>query len=82
MPALAAAAFAAGLLRGVHCVGMCGGTWLDVLGESFLCDWLPDAIGHAKARGIPFAFLTTNGSAATPERVRACMPGSTRSSSR
>jgi len=43
------------------------------LGESFLCDWLPDAIGHAKARGIPFAFLTTNGTAATPERVRACM---------
>ncbi|HET9469836.1 MAG TPA: radical SAM/SPASM domain-containing protein [Usitatibacter sp.] len=43
------------------------------LGESFLCDWLPDAIGHAKARGIPFAFLTTNGSSATPERVKACM---------
>jgi pyruvate-formate lyase-activating enzyme len=43
------------------------------LGESFLCEWLPDAIGHAKARGIPYAFLTTNGSLATPERVRACM---------
>src|SRR5512140_2719848 len=43
------------------------------LGESFLCDWLPDAIGHAKARGIPYAFLTTNGSLATPERVKACM---------
>lgn len=43
------------------------------LGESFLCDWLPDAIGHAKARGIPYTFLTTNGSLATPERVKACM---------
>jgi hypothetical protein len=43
------------------------------LGESFLCEWLPDAIGHAKARGIPYAFLTTNGSLATPERVKACM---------
>lgn len=46
---------------------------LFFLGESFLCDWLPDAIGHAKARGIPYAFLTTNGSLATPERVKACM---------
>lgn len=43
------------------------------IGESFLCDWLPDAIGHAKARGIRYVFLTTNGSLATPEKVRACM---------
>lgn len=43
------------------------------LGESFHCDWLADAIGHAKARGIPYAYLTTNGSLATPERVKACM---------
>jgi MoaA/NifB/PqqE/SkfB family radical SAM enzyme len=46
---------------------------LFFLGESFLCDWLPDAIGHAKARGIPYTFLTTNGSLATPARVKACM---------
>ena len=46
---------------------------LFYIGESFMCDWLPDAIGHAKARGIRYAFLTTNGSLATPERVQACM---------
>ena len=46
---------------------------LFFLGESFLCEWLPDAIGHAKARGIRYTFLTTNGSLATPERVKACM---------
>jgi hypothetical protein len=43
------------------------------IGESFLCDWLPDAIGHAKARGIRYAFLTTNGSLASADRVKACM---------
>ena len=46
---------------------------LFYIGESFMCDWLPQAIGHAKERGIRYAFLTTNGSLATPERVRACM---------
>jgi MoaA/NifB/PqqE/SkfB family radical SAM enzyme len=46
---------------------------LFFIGESFMCDWLPDAIGYAKGRGIRYAFLTTNGSLATPERVRACM---------
>jgi MoaA/NifB/PqqE/SkfB family radical SAM enzyme len=46
---------------------------LFFLGESFLCEWLPDAIGHAKARGIRYAFLTTNGSLATPGLVKACM---------
>jgi len=43
------------------------------IGESFMCEWLPDAIEYAKTRGIRYAFLTTNGSLATPERVRACM---------
>ena len=43
------------------------------IGESFLCDWLPEAIDYAKGRGISYVFLTTNGSLATPERVRACM---------
>jgi hypothetical protein len=43
------------------------------IGESFTCKWLPEAIAEAKAAGFPYVFLTTNGSAATPERVRACM---------
>ncbi|MGE5097928.1 MAG: radical SAM protein [Betaproteobacteria bacterium] len=46
---------------------------LFFIGESFMCDWLPDAVAHAKARGIRYAFLTTNGSLATPQLVRACM---------
>ena len=46
---------------------------LFFIGESFMCDWLPEAIAFAKHRGIRYAFLTTNGSLATPERVRACM---------
>ncbi len=44
------------------------------LGESFLCDWLPDAIRYAKqACGYPHVFLTTNGRLATPDRMRECM---------
>ncbi len=44
------------------------------LGESFMCDWLPEAIHYAKhVAGIPYIFLTTNGSLSTPERVEACM---------
>jgi MoaA/NifB/PqqE/SkfB family radical SAM enzyme len=43
------------------------------IGESFMCDWLPDAIRFAKGRGIKYVFLTTNGSLATPARVSACM---------
>ena len=43
------------------------------IGESFMCDWLPEAIAFAKKRGIKYVFLTTNGSLATPERVKACM---------
>ena len=43
------------------------------IGESFMCEWLPAAIEYAKARGVRYAFLTTNGSLATAERVRACM---------
>lgn len=46
---------------------------LFYLGESFLCDWLEDAIAYAKRDcGYPYVFLTTNGSLATPERLRAC----------
>ena len=43
------------------------------IGESFTCKWLPDAIWEAKKVGFPYVFLTTNGSAATPDRVRQCM---------
>jgi MoaA/NifB/PqqE/SkfB family radical SAM enzyme len=44
------------------------------LGESFLCDWLPEAIRYAKREcGYPYVFLTTNGRMATRERVRACI---------
>lgn len=43
------------------------------IGESFVCGWLPEAIREAKEVGFPYVFLTTNGSAASPHRVRACM---------
>lgn len=43
------------------------------IGESFTCKWLPEAIREAKEAGFPYVFLTTNGSAATPERVKECM---------
>jgi len=46
---------------------------LFFIGESFICDFLADAIAFAKGRGIRYAFLTTNGSLATPDRVRQCM---------
>ena len=45
---------------------------LFFIGESFMCDWLADAIAFAKGRGMRYTFLTTNGSLATPERVQAC----------
>jgi len=46
------------------------------LGESFLCDWLPEAIRYAKEDcGFPYVFLTTNGRLATPERIKACLEG-------
>ena len=43
------------------------------IGESFLCQWLPDAIREAKEVGFPYVFLTTNGSAATPQKIQRCM---------
>jgi len=47
---------------------------LFYLGESFLCEWLPDAVRYAKRDcGFQYVFLTTNGRLATPERVRACI---------
>ena len=47
---------------------------LFYVGESFLCEWLPDAIRYAKeACKYPYVFLTTNGVSATAERVRAAL---------
>lgn len=47
---------------------------LFYLGESFMVPWLPDAIAYAREIcGYPYVFLTTNGSLATRDRVRACM---------
>lgn len=47
---------------------------LFYIGESFLCDWLPDAIRYAKEEcGYPYVFLTTNGRLATPGRVHQCI---------
>ena len=46
---------------------------LFFIGESFMCPWLDEAILYAKSRGIRYAFLTTNGSLATPDRVAACL---------
>lgn len=46
---------------------------LFYLGESFLCDWLEEAIAFAKRDcGFPYVFLTTNGSLATPDRLETC----------
>lgn len=43
------------------------------IGESFTCPWLPEAIAEAKDAGFPYVFLTTNGAAAAPHKVEACM---------
>ncbi len=43
------------------------------LGESFILDWLPDAIKAAKDEGFPYVFITSNGSLCTPDKVKACM---------
>lgn len=42
------------------------------IGESFTCKWLPEAIREAKEVGFPYVFLTTNGSACTPKRLKEC----------
>ena len=46
---------------------------LFYFGESFLVKWLPEAVKLAKETGFKYVFLTTNGSASTPERIRLCM---------
>lgn len=46
---------------------------LFFIGESFTCKWLPEAIKEAKDVGFEYVFLTTNGTAASPDRVKQCM---------
>lgn len=47
---------------------------LFYIGESMLCKWLPEAVYEVKHEvGFPYVFLTTNGSAASPQKVQACM---------
>jgi MoaA/NifB/PqqE/SkfB family radical SAM enzyme len=46
---------------------------LFYLGESFLVNWLEEAIATCRRIGFPYIFLTTNASLATPARVEACM---------
>ena len=47
---------------------------LFYLGESFMVPWLADAVRFAKHEArFPYVFLTTNGSLASPDKVRACM---------
>lgn len=47
---------------------------LFFLGESFMVPWLPKAVYWAKKTlKYPYVFLTTNGSLATPDKVRKCM---------
>lgn len=47
---------------------------LFYLGESLLCDWLPEAIHYAKHDcGFAHVFLTTTGHLATADRIRECM---------
>jgi len=47
---------------------------LFYLGESFLVEWLPEAIRFAKEEcGFSYLFLTTNGRLSTPERIRKCI---------
>ena len=45
---------------------------LFYIGESFTAKWLPEAIAEAKSVGFPYTFLTTNGAAAPPARLKEC----------
>mgnify|MGYP001571279190 CR=1 FL=1 len=59
------------LIRELHAAGV-EELGVFYIGESFTCKWLPEAIAEAKEVGFPYVFLTTNGSAANPDRVQAC----------
>lgn len=53
----------------------CGVEELGVfyIGESLMCNWLPEAIRYAKKIGFPYVFLTTNGSLMTEMKTQALM---------
>jgi len=46
---------------------------LFYIGESMLCDWLAEAIAYAKACGIKYTFLTSNGVRSFPHTVKPLM---------
>jgi radical SAM protein with 4Fe4S-binding SPASM domain len=46
---------------------------LFYIGESMMVPWLAEAIRYAKDIGFPYVFLTTNGSLASPEKVKELM---------
>jgi len=46
---------------------------LFYIGESFMVPWLDEAVYYAKQAGIGYVFLTTNGSLATPSKVKEVM---------
>lgn len=60
------------IIREMHAEGI-RSIGLFFIGESFLVPWLPEAIAECKSVGFDYVFLTTNGSLATPRRVRDCM---------
>lgn len=43
------------------------------IGESLMCDWLPEAIEWAKTIGFPYVFLTTNGSILNENKAKSLM---------
>jgi len=65
-------AFYSRVIREMHDAGVVE-LGLFYIGESFTCKWLPEAIKEAKDVGFEYTFLTTNGSIAYPDRVKACM---------
>jgi uncharacterized Fe-S cluster-containing radical SAM superfamily protein len=65
-------AFYSRMVRELHDAGV-KELGLFYIGESFLCKWLPEAIKEAKDVGIPYVFLTTNGSACTASLVKRVM---------
>ena len=65
-------AFYSTIIREMHEAGV-EELGMFYLGESFLLPWLHEAIKEAKDVGYKYVFITTNGSASTPNKVRECM---------
>lgn len=58
------------IIRELHAAGVVE-LGVFFVGESALLPWLPEAIAEAKAVGFEYVFLTTNGTVATPDKVKA-----------